>query len=85
MKKRIALPLRLLLCLSLPAALAEEGETRKRETSVSGDYEYVVPEDGRAEIVKPNGTAATLDVSGELDGKPVTWIGGTGRFFTNPA
>ncbi|MBQ9376127.1 MAG: leucine-rich repeat protein [Ruminococcus sp.] len=40
-----------------------------------GDYEYTVIEDGTVEITKYNGSATTLDIPSEIDGKAVTQIG----------
>lgn len=70
MKKLISLMLCALLCLALLPATAETVEP-----TVSGDYEYVVLEDGTAEIAKYTGAADALDIPAELDGLPVTAIG----------
>lgn len=43
---------------------------------VSGDYEYTVLPDGTASIASYKGTDAAITVPGELDGLPVTKIGG---------
>ena len=47
----------------------------ERETFTSGDFEYVVLEDGTAEITHYSGDEEVLDVPQKLDGYGVTSIG----------
>ena len=47
----------------------------KRETFMSGDYKYVLLDNGTAEIVKYTGKAETLTIPAELNGHCVTSIG----------
>ena len=74
--KLTALALTFLLCLALlPAALAEEAAP---ETFTSGDFEYLLLEDGTAEIKKYHPREeenAVLSIPDALDGYPVTRIG----------
>ena len=70
MKKRLSLLLYAALCLILLPALADEAEA-----IVSGDYEYVLLEDGTAQITGYSGTADALEIPAELDGLRVTQIG----------
>ncbi len=53
-------------------AIAEEPQ---RKVITSGDWQYVVLEDGTAEIVIYTGKAETLTIPDTLDGKSVTSIG----------
>ncbi|MBQ3668261.1 MAG: leucine-rich repeat domain-containing protein [Clostridia bacterium] len=71
MKKLLACLLAFLLLLCLPA-LAEEEEA---EEHLSGDYSYVVLEDGTAEITEYSGSDDVLEIPSELDGLTVTSIG----------
>ena len=66
--------IRMLVCVLLLAALyvfaqAEEAEP---ETFTSGDYEYILLEDGTAEITKYNGKATHLLLPETLDGYVVS-------------
>lgn len=70
MKKLIASLLCAILLLGLLPVAAE-----KAEPTVSGDYEYVLLEDGTAQITKYTGDAVTLEIAGELDGHAVSSIG----------
>ena len=70
MKKLIAALLCTILFLGLLPVAAE-----KAEPTVSGDYEYVLLEDGTARITKYTGDAVTLEIAGELDGHAVSSIG----------
>lgn len=54
-------------------ALAEEIEEKR--TDSTGDYEYVLLEDGSTEIIRYTGTVEHLKIPAELDGYPVTSIG----------
>ena len=69
MKKLLSLLLTLALLMTGVAAAAA-GMTRQ-----SGDYTYVILEDGTAEITKYKGKTASLDIPAALDGVPVTGIG----------
>ena len=59
-----------LLMIGFAAAQAEEPAVY-----TSGDYEYVLLEDGTAEITEYTGNASTLEIPAELDGHTVTSIG----------
>ena len=71
--RRIALLLTLLLLLCCAVAAAEEEPAAL--TDSSGDYEYILLEDGSAEIAGYSGSAEELEVPAELDGLSVTSIG----------
>ena len=71
MKKMLAVLLTLLIACSLSFALAEEAPT----VYTSGDYKYVLLEDGTAEITDYKGRAKELIIPSELDGYRVTAIG----------
>ena len=73
MKKYMLMMLCLILCL--PCAALAEGEEPEREVLTSGDYTYVILDDGTAEITKYSGDAKTLEIPSELDGNAVTVIG----------
>ena len=64
------LALALLLCCSV--CLAEEA---KPETFTSGDYQYVLLEDGTAEIIAYTGEEAEVSIPDVLDGVKVTALG----------
>lgn len=68
--KRLWLLVALLLCFTLACA-AEEAPTEY----VSGDYTYVLLDDGTAEIVSYNGEEAKVILPSELDGHCVTSLG----------
>ena len=70
MKKLFLVLLLLPVCL-LPAAFAEE----ETVTYTSGDYEYVLLEDGTAQITGYSGKASELQISSMLDEYTVTSIG----------
>ena len=73
MKKGSILLVVLLLMLGLcMTAAAEEGEPTVYR---SGYYEYILLEDGTAEITRYTGNAAELSVPDTLDGHSVTSIG----------
>ena len=63
------------LCLFACAAAEEPVEY------TSGDYRYVLLEDGTAKITRYTGTAETLDVPEVLDGYRVTGIGDYAFFY----
>ena len=68
------LPLLLLLILTaylLPSAIAE----KEPITYKSGDYRYILLNDGSAEITYYTGSAKKLDIPSQLDGHTVTSIG----------
>lgn len=71
--RRIALLLTLLLLLCCAVAAAEEEPATIVDST--GNYEYILLEDGSAEIVDYVGSAEELEVPAELDGHPVTSIG----------
>ena len=75
--KPISLILALLLCFCLSPIARAEGETPAPtpEVFTSGDYEYILLEDGTAQIIKYTVSAADLTVPDALDGVPVTSIG----------
>ena len=72
MKRIISRLVSLLFCFGA-YALAEEAEEKR--TDSTGDYEYVLLEDGSTEIIRYTGTVEHLKIPAELDGYPVTSIG----------
>lgn len=72
MKKALVLMLTLLFCAACIHVWAEEPE---RETHESGDFEYVLLDNGTMEIIGYLGDAKSLDIPDELDGISVTVIG----------
>lgn len=77
MKKRLAVLLCLALGLALSFALAEEA----LQTITSGDFDYIVLEDGTAQIVNYHGETQTLEIPAELDGLRVTGIGDEAFYY----
>jgi hypothetical protein len=73
--KRLSLILALLLCFTLCPVARADGETPAPEVFTSGDYEYILLEDGTAEITKYRGKESNLVIPGALDGFHVTCIG----------
>lgn len=71
MKKFFVIFLTLLLTLTMVCGLAEIEPT----VCTSGDYRYILLEDGTAEIVGYNGYEQELIVPNDLDGHRVTSIG----------
>ena len=71
MKKRLAALLAVLL-LAAVCAFAEDAEPT---VYTSGEWKYILLEDGTAEITDYNGTAEELAIPEELDGHRVTSIG----------
>ena len=77
MKKAFALILAMLLTVTWwGGSAAEEKQTEYQ----SGDYSYVLLEDGTAEITDYEGGASDLGIPSRLDGYTVTSIGG-GAFY----
>ena len=72
MRKLIALILCLMLCLPTSTAFAE---SKEREVLTSGYFDYVVLNDGTAEIVKYTGEGKYPTIPERLDGWKVTRIG----------
>ena len=64
-----------LLVISLIFAFCLSAYAEDAEKFTSGDYEYVLLDDGTAEIVRYNGEEETLDVPDLIDGYKVTSIG----------
>ena len=75
MKKIIAVIMALACIVCVFASCGKKDDTPKELTS--GDYTYVVLEDGTAKITKYNGTSDEIerDLPSEIDGKTVTVIG----------
>ena len=73
MKKLLAFLLT--ISLFVPVFPFVQAEEEKPETFRNGDWEYIILEDGTAEIARYNGNEAALSVPGELDGRKVTEIG----------
>lgn len=71
MKKYLVLFIMLMAAVMLTSAAAEEKPT----VYTSGDYKYVLLEDGTAEITDYTGKANELDIPAALNGHPVTSIG----------
>ena len=59
-------------CVLLSASLAGDAQS---ETCTSGDYRYILKEDGTAEITEWSGKDADLVIPSTLDGHSVTRIG----------
>ena len=69
--KKVSLFILLLLACLLPAAFAEE----ETVACTSGDYEYVLLEDGTAQITDYTGNESELQIPSLLDEYTVTSIG----------
>jgi len=66
------------LALYVVSVYAEEAaETPEPEKHICGDYEYIILEDGTAEITLYSGEDTELVIPSELDGIPLTSIGDT--------
>ena len=65
------------MCAAVVTVFADEQETEEieQETFVSGDYEYIVLEDGTVEITGYSGSEQILIIPNVLDGKTITGIG----------
>lgn len=76
MKKIISVILALACIMCVFASCGDEAE-KEPQVLTSGDYSYVVLEDGTVKITKYNGTQDVLemDIPAEIDGKTVTIIG----------
>ncbi len=72
MPRKTILLLALLLCFTLPACLALAGEETRRQ---SGGFEYLVLQDGTAEIRRISGEVSALAIPDALDGHIVSGIG----------
>ena len=77
MKKLLAVLFAALLMMAA-CACAEEAEPT---VYTSGDWKYVLLEDGTAEIAGYNGNATELTVPAEIDGYAVTSIGDRAFFW----
>ncbi len=73
MKRTLSTVLTALLLLSL--CLTACAEETKPETFTSGDYTYILLENGAAKITGYSGKAENLTIPDQLDGHPVTAIG----------
>lgn len=60
-----------MLCTCWTYSVAEDSP----DTFTSGDYEYIILNDGAVKITKYNGSAQELIIPDTLDGKKVTSIG----------
>lgn len=60
----------LVLLFTVPFCIAEEAQTH-----ISGDFEYVLLDDGTIKLTRFTGWVMQLDVPGKLDGRTVTVIG----------
>ena len=79
--KRLIISVLAFLFLLCTATLAETDETEEHR---SGDYTYVILEDGTAEITKYSRSGnIELDIPSELDGRTVTGIGKNAFEFCN--
>lgn len=78
MKKMLVVSLSVLFALLMCCAWAEEADEPTVYTS--GDWKYVLLEDGTAEIVGYDGRDKELTILSEIDGYAVTAIGGSEGF-----
>lgn len=78
MKKMLVILVSALLALMMTCAFAEEAAEPTVYTS--GDWEYVLLEDGTAEIMGYDGRDKELTIPAEIDGYAVTAIGGSEGF-----
>ena len=63
------------LLILLPALFVLAPAEAAGETFTSGDFEYILLEDGTAQITDYTGAAEALEIPAELDGHAVTGIG----------
>ena len=78
MKKMFALILAMFLTFTMRGVSAAE---EKQAKYLSGDYSYILLEDGTAEINRYTGKASSLSIPGKLDGYAVTSIGDSAFFL----
>ena len=78
MKKTMSLFLAVLLLVPCGISLAESSpaDGSRDDVFTSGDYSWILEEDGSARIVSYNGEEPQITVPGELDGHPVSVISG---------
>lgn len=74
----------LLLFAACAAPAAKPAETKAPEPVTSGDYTYLLLEDGTAELLAWTGDAAELEIPAEIDGIPVSSIGNQ-AFYSHDA
>lgn len=82
MKKGLAVITILALLVCALGASAQEEGSAEPQVFTSGDYEYILLDDGSAEITYYKGTERDLSVPAQIDGFTVSSIG-TGAFFHN--
>ena len=73
--KRLMLVFVMILCLTLSPFAAAQAEGSTRETRASGDFQYVVLEDGTAEITGYTGSETDIVIPDMVDHCRVTAIG----------
>ena len=73
--KRLLLLWMMILCLTLSPFAAAQAEGSTRETRASGDFQYVVLEDGTAEITGYTGSETDIVIPDMVDHCRVTAIG----------
>ena len=90
MKKYLALLLSLVLVVSYTSKSKSEAgteaipipsETDEPAQYISGDYKYIILEDGTAEIMKYSGKVNELMIPKTLDGHEVTSIGNEAFYY----
>ena len=64
----------LILLLALPVSTPAEEAGKRPEVFTSGDYRYVLTEEGSAQITGYTGAAGALEIPAELDGHAVTSV-----------
>lgn len=77
-RQALAVVLMLTLMLSLvvlPSAAVESTAVSSGEALVFGDYEYIILDDGTAEITVYTGSDTEIVIPSEIEGKAVTSIG----------
>lgn len=78
MKKTLALLIALLMAATMLTCVAAEDEPT---VYTSGNYKYILLEDGTAEISDYTGKAKDLTIPAEIDGRRVTAIGDKAFYF----